>query len=56
MSVNVLIAIKWIKEAWEDVTIFIFTVKNCFHRCGVIPGDLDRERERVISDPFADLD
>ena len=51
-SVNVLLAIRWIKQAWEDVTVS--TIKNCFRRCGAIPRDVDEET--ATSDPFADLD
>ena len=51
-SVDVLLAIRWIKQAWENVTIS--TIKNCFRRCGAIPQDIDQET--ATSDPFADLD
>ena len=49
-SVNVLLAIKWIKQAWEEVSPD--TIRNCFHYCGAIPDVEQRE----LSDPFADLD
>ena len=51
-SVNVLLAIRWIKQAWEDVTVC--TIKNCFRRCGAIPRNVDEET--ATSAPFADLD
>ena len=52
-SVNILLAIKWIKEAWEEVGPD--TIRNCFCHCGAIP-DVEHQIERELSDPFADLD
>ena len=52
-SVNVLLAIKWIKLAWEEVSPD--TIRNCFRHCGAIP-DVEHQIERELSDPFADLD
>ena len=34
-SVNVLLAICWIKQAWDAVSSD--TVKNCFRKCGISP-------------------
>ena len=53
MSVNILLAIKWIKEAWEEVGPD--TIGNCFRHCGAIL-DVEHQIERELSDPFADLD
>lgn len=52
-SVNVLLAIRWIKEAWEAVTAN--TIQNCFRRCGAIPR-ASHESENDSEDPFNDLD
>lgn len=50
-SVDVLLAIRWIKQAWEFVTSE--TVQNCFRRCGISArGETNVQNE----DPFADLD
>ena len=35
-SVYVLVAIRWLQEAWKEVTNL--TIKNCFEKCG-IKGD-----------------
>ena len=50
-SVDILLAIRWVKQAWESVTSE--TVKNCFRRCGI---SLDRGATVENEDPFADLD
>lgn len=50
-SVDILLAIRWIKQAWELVTAD--TVKNCFRRCGISP---ESGRSAQSEDPFADLD
>ena len=42
-------AIKWVKQAWDQVETSI--VINCFASCGVVPAD-DNEAE----DPFGELD
>ena len=49
-SVNVLLAIRWIKQAWELVSPT--TIKNCFKHCGA----LSTESEEELTDPFSDLD
>ena len=49
-SVNVLLAIRWTKQAWEHVSAT--TIKNCFKHCGAMPT----ESEEELTDPFADLD
>lgn len=48
-SVNVLLAIQWIKQAWDSVTAD--TIRNCFRRCGALPRSEDES-----GDPFSDLD
>lgn len=50
---NVLLAIRWIKQAWEEVSTT--TIKNCFRHCGAIPVT-ENQPERESSDPFADID
>ena len=50
-SVDILLAIRWIKQAWELVTAD--TVKNCFRQCGISP---ESGRSAQSEDPFADLD
>lgn len=52
-SVNVLTAIRWIKQAWESVSSD--TVKNCFRKCGISP-ETAAERARNQEDPFSDID
>ena len=47
-SIDVLMAIRWIKHAWDSVRSN--TITNCFKHCGFFCGSAD------ISDPFADLD
>lgn len=51
MSINVLLAIMWIKQAWEAVSAN--TIKNCFRCCGAIRKD---GRIGGNDDPFTDLD
>ena len=48
-SVNVLLAIRWIKQAWAQVSAT--TIKNCFKHCGAMPIESEE-----LTDPFADLD
>ena len=50
-SVDVLLAIRWIKEAWAAVSPN--TIINCFRRCGAIPRI---SSENDSEDPFDDLD
>ena len=47
-SIDILTAIRWIKQAWEKVESK--TIKNCFRHCGVVEMEAEDE-----SDPFADL-
>ena len=51
-SVNILLAIKWIKQAWEEVSPD--TILNYFCYCGAIP-DVEHQIETKLSDPFAEL-
>ena len=53
-SVDILLAIRWIKQAWESVTSE--TVKNCFRRCGISPETGAGGATIQTEDPFADLD
>ncbi len=48
-SVHVLMAIRWIKIAWEAVNET--TIINCFRHCGVATPTTEEQ-----DDPFADLD
>ena len=36
-DVNILMAIRWVQQAWKDVTPS--TVKQCFEKCGFREGD-----------------
>lgn len=45
-----MLAIRLIKQAWEEVTIT--TIKNCFSHCGAVPEVGGGE----TSNPFEDLD
>ena len=47
-TVDVLMAIRWIKQAWEEVKPQ--TIAKCFRQCGAIP------QEQSDEDPFAGLD
>ena len=49
-TVDVLMAIRWIKIAWEQVKSSV--IVNCFKHCGAIPGDITEDDEQ---DPFADI-
>lgn len=53
-SVNVLVAIRWIKQAWEDVSAT--TIKNCLRHCGAFPTQEKSTTESQSDDPFADID
>ncbi len=46
---DVLQAIQWMKQAWEDVSAA--TISNYFRHYGAIP-----DKDEYQSDPFADLD
>jgi len=48
-SVNVLTAIRWIKEAWDKWTE---TIRRCFKTCGI---NLDDFEDQPLEDPFADI-
>jgi len=50
-SVDVLLAIRWIKDAWDAVTPD--TIKNCFRRCGISPQTATTAESE---NPFSDLD
>ena len=47
---DVLLAIRWIKQAWEEVSVE--TVMNCFKHCGSMPT----RNQDDLEDLFADLD
>ena len=49
-SINILMAIQWVKQAWEQVKTT--TIINCFTTCGASP-DVETADE---TDPFAELD
>ena len=49
-SVNVLTAIRWIKEAWDRVKPE--TIRWCFKTCGI---NLDSTEDQPPGDPFADI-
>ena len=49
-SVDVLVAIRWIKAAWEQVKPS--AIVNCLKHCGAIPGDTAEDGEQ---NPFADI-
>ena len=49
-SVNVLSAIRWIKEAWDRVKPEI--IRRCFKTCGI---NLDGTEDQPPGDPFADI-
>ena len=49
-SVNVLLPIRWIKQAWEQVSAT--TINNCFEHYGA----MQTKSEEELTDPFADLD
>ena len=50
-SVNIILAIKWVKQAWEEVIPDM--IRKCFRHFDAIP-DVERQIERELSDPFAD--
>ena len=49
-SVNVLTAIRWIKEAWDKVKPE--TIRRCFKTCGI---NLDDSEDQPLEDSFADI-
>lgn len=50
-TVDVLMAIRWIKAAWEQVKSSV--IVNCFKHCGAIPEAVDTTEDE--QDPFADI-
>ena len=52
-AVDVLMAIRWIKQAWNAVKSE--TIVNCFRHCGAVPSCLPSADEEDF-DPFADID
>ena len=51
-SINVLIAIRWVSQGWDEVKQE--TIRKCFKNAGVLNGDDVVSRDET--DPFADLD
>lgn len=52
-SVNVLLAIRWIAQAWNSVQES--TICKCFHKAGILSDD-GNVVSRIEGDPFEDLD
>ena len=48
-SIDILMEIRWVKQAWEDVTSS--TITNCFNHCGIHEVQNDDNE-----DPFACLE
>ena len=48
-SIDILTAIRWVKQAWEKVSAQ--TIANCFRHCGAV-----EVAEELVVDPFADLE
>ena len=53
-SVNILIAIRWVAQAWENVKEE--TICKCFRRAGVLNSTMDVVSCEIEEDPFADID
>lgn len=58
-SVDILMAIRWIKEAWEEVTKQ--TITKCFQYCSITVAtarhdESEAENDTDDGDPFAELD
>ncbi len=54
-SVNILVAIRWVAQAWEKVKAS--TIQKCFRRAGILNDDMsDVVTCEVEDDPFQDLD
>ena len=49
-TVDILMAIRWIKVAWEQVKSSV--IVNCFKHCGAIPEGVTEDEQ----DPFADIE
>ena len=55
MSVDVLIAVRWVVQAWESVSSE--TIKKCFRKAGILDKDFGVVSQDVLEDdPFADLE
>ncbi|XP_057292492.1 tigger transposable element-derived protein 4-like [Hydractinia symbiolongicarpus] len=61
-AINVLVAIRWIQDAWKEVSSS--TIKNCFQKCGIKrdseeieekDGDDDLEFEALVKEFTTDL-
>ena len=52
-SVNVLLAIRWISQAWEQVKAE--TICKCFKKAGILSEDYS-VTSRCEEDPFEDLE
>ena len=60
-GVDVLVAIRWLQEAWKEVTNL--TIKNCFEKCGIkgdnelmeVEEDDDLEFEALVKEFTADI-
>ena len=55
-SVNVLHAIRWVAEAWKNVSET--TIKKCFHKAGILRHDFSVVSPLIPAaiDPFSDTD
>ncbi len=54
-SVNILVAIRWVAQAWEKVKVS--TIQKCIRRAGILNDDMsDVVTCEVEDDPFQDLD
>ena len=56
-SLPILKAIRWVAQAWENVTPD--TIRNCFRKAGVLNTEFQvvtRTGGDIKEDPFADLD
>ena len=60
-GVDVLVAIRWLQEAWKEVTNLI--IKSCFKKCGMkgdnelmeVEEDDDLEFEALVKEFTADI-
>ena len=60
-DMNVLVAIRWLQEAWKEVTNL--TIKNCFEKCGIkgdtelmeVEEDNDLEFEALVKEFTPDI-